>query len=89
MHIYSLSLPITDFNSTQQKLSSVFTIESDCPERIWTNGTFRQLTGGEINADLETVSPWVHKNWPPRSGVFRQKVSASESQSLLYAINIF
>ena len=89
MHIYYLSLPITDLNSTQQKLSSVFTIESDCPERIWTNGTFRQLTGGEINADLETVSPWVHKNWPARSGVFHQNISASESQSPSYAINIF
>ena len=46
----------TDFISTQQKLSSVFTMESDCPERIGQMEHFKTLTikRREINRDLET-----------------------------------
>ena len=46
----------TDFISTQQKLSSVFTMESDCPERIGQMEHFKSLTikRRESNRDLET-----------------------------------
>ena len=46
----------TDFISTQQKLSSVFTMESDCPERIGQMEHFKTLTikRREINRNLET-----------------------------------
>ena len=56
MHIYSPSRPNIDFISGQQKLSSVFTMESDCPERIGQMEHFKTLTikRREINRDLET-----------------------------------
>ena len=54
----------TDFISTQQKLSSVFTMESDCPERIGQMEHFKTLTikRREINRDFETNTKTRNKD---------------------------